>query len=192
MKKFLLFLLLMSMAMASTASGAVFGQTNYTDDSYGVLQTLLYGDSLINSGRAFFAVGDTTVATLDTLIVGIATTSSTTRWPTLGVKVIAVDTLTVSLYEDATFTGGYTMTALNRNRNSANASTVTITHTPVATANGTLLSSWIVPPGVQIGDYIGKLKLDDGSKYLLRILPWASDILTFQAEWTEPADRSKP
>lgn len=147
----------------------------------------------IHDGFHFFISGFTTLNADGTLIFS-ATTPNTTKWAHTIWFIQSTTTLTVEVYEEATVTGGSSVTALNSNRNSTNTSNLTILKDPTISVAGTKIASTkFGTAGTNKVPAIGgnferenEIILKQNTTYVWKITSNAdSNIIDYIAEWYE-------
>ena len=120
----------------------------------------------------------------------VANVTGTTQTPHFIFAVDATAETWSYIYESPTVTGnGTQQTALNRNRNSANTPTTTIWLNPTVSANGTLMSSWILGSGTLAGGQTRdalEWDLKTNTTYLIVVTAKAaSDDICIRLVWYE-------
>lgn len=152
-------------------------------------------DNYIFEGRMFSAyMISSAIAAAGTYDIGILTGNSVMSYIPVSVTTSS-DSVTISVQEGATVTGGTSVIPTNRNRNSLNTSKITMVTSPTVSNVGTLVASSFIggvagnPQTRQGGTSSGgnKMVLKPNTQYLLRFTNGSTvaNTLHVKMEWIE-------
>jgi len=105
------------------------------DNLANAIETITYEHHEIHGGSHYFVSGFTTLDDGDSIVFSIAAPSGD-KWTHLIFEASGTSQTEFYAYEDATTTGGATLTPFNNNRNSSNTSINTLRLNPTTTTDG--------------------------------------------------------
>ena len=191
--------------LATPASARVYDRTekllqDARDGMTNALQTIEYEHHEIHAGSSYFIVSYDSIGSGEDISFTF-TTPSGTKKSHLIFTITGKEPYRVTLWEDATITGGTgtTVTTYNANRDSSNTSGVTVSRDSTITSHGTILQRFnegVAGTGPQststpgTGGRASEIILDDGSTYLFVITSdAASNVVGYEFDWYEHTDK---